>query len=141
MNKIGEYLWIGFLISLVGYCTYSGFKGSDEDNKKWIPTEENIAKWEKIKKNAMNNQICESIKNDLKFAKERDIYKCSGSYNSFVALAKTYIPLSGLLDRIPKDHKSLDGIELKLDDLSCKNNIVEKWKNCPIGYIPEYRKK
>lgn len=140
ISKVKEYLWIGFLISLVGYCTYSGSKGSDEDNKKWIPTEENIAKWEKRKNDVVNNQICDSIENDLKFAKDRLNYQCSGSYDSFVAVAKSIIPLSGLLNSIPKDYRSLDDIQPKIDYLQCKNNIVEKWKNCPVGYKPEFRK-
>jgi hypothetical protein len=139
LKKFAEYLWIGFLISLVGYCTYSGFKGSEEDKKKWIPTEENIEKWEKKKIALVNNEICNSIRQDLQNAKEKETYKCYGSYKSFITQAKIFIPMSGLLDRIPKNFRSLDHIEIKLDELDCKDNIVEKWKNCPTGYKPEYK--
>jgi hypothetical protein len=40
-------------------------------------------------------------------------------------MAKVIIPLSGLLNEIPKDYQKLDGIEPKIDELNCKNNYKQ----------------
>ena len=136
VNKVAEYLWIGFLISLVGYCTYSGFKGSDEDSKKWIPTEENIAKWKERKTEWLSGRICEQMDDEVSAYKNRGQY-CSENYLEVYKKGKFVAQLNNAwfdVHRIPKDHRSLDGLVTSKDSLYCKER-VRAWDNCPTGVL------
>jgi len=134
LNKVAEYLWIGFLISLVGYCTYSGFKGSDEDNKKWIPTEENIAKWEERKIEWLSGRVCELMDDEVENYKKRAQF-CSENYLQIYKRGKLIAQLNDAwfdANRIPKDYRSLDNLVILKDSLYCQER-VRAWDNCPTG--------
>ncbi len=134
LNKIGEYLWIGFLISLVGYCTYSGFRGSDEDKMKWDPTKENIMKWEERKIEWLSGRICELMDDELNTYKKNGQF-CSEKYSEIYKRGKYIAQLNSPwfdANRIPKEYRSLDDLAISKESLYCQER-VRAWDNCPTG--------
>jgi len=144
-EKLGifyDYLWGLFLISLVGYCTYNGTREDPKKKLDLIPNEQNILKWEQKKRSVLNNWICDFMDSDLKQAKERQFYECTGSsYAGILSISKIGINLSLDLHDIPKEYRSLNDINPLLEEISCRNNIEKKWRNCPTSYTPEYKNK
>jgi hypothetical protein len=135
LNRIGEYLWFAFLISLVGYCTYSGFKGNDEDKKKWIPTEENIAKWEERKREWLSGRICERMDDEVIYYK-KDGKFCSEKYSEVYKMGKFVAQMNNAwfdANHIPKDYRSLNDLNISKNSLHCQEQ-VRAWDNCPTGF-------
>jgi hypothetical protein len=93
LNKIGEYLWIVFLVSLVGYCTYSGFKGSDESDKKWLPTEENIEKWEKKKKSVRRSVVFVPSRTEFAGEVDQAVVSCVRATAAMILFAPSRVEL------------------------------------------------
>jgi hypothetical protein len=120
-------------VSLISMCTYSKIK---EENLKHIPTPENIARWEKIKKNHLDMRVCDSMDLAVQSAKENNSI-CTDDFNTIVSRSKAifdkllpyYIGSLG----IPAGYTSVQDISITIESLPCKKTI-QLWRNCPTGY-------
>lgn len=122
------------IVPVVSYF-YESDSERARKSKMWTATPENQAYWELKKLNRLKGITCELIADQLAENLKNQRY-CSSEFSDFTHGSKLILKMQnswfGSLG-IPKEHRSLDSMDIRAADLPCQDFVL-KWKYCPTRF-------
>jgi hypothetical protein len=137
VEKLFQGAVICTLISLLTFCIYSGYETSKNEKLKSLPTKENQERWERLKYEYLQGQVCEALEMEVENFRKNGTF-CLSTIDSTIAMQKNFNLFINhpFFDAVgmPMEYRSMERVNLTSENLVCNDRIVERWRACSTGF-------